>query len=340
MLMTHDKSYSSKCLWGLLLATCFALGCQELFDSDVWWHIRAGQWIREHGQVPALDPFTFASADRPWIDLHWLFQVILSGAFGLAGVAVLSCWRRRCAHWSSGSPCPRAAAPPFWLAGLMLAAGNTGDERRFDPRPELFSLAGIATFLYILARADRTPASLGTSACASRVGQFPRIVRARSHPRGCLYSRLRGCAAQVLVGSLSGAGALVALACLANPYGWRGALFPLELFPKITAWGGPYKAYVAEFMDMRSYIAKVGPVGAAANLYFGTQCFLLGVLPLSFIVPSVWRLAASPRSKDQRPGTRDTALWAGGFTVALGLVAVWVLGFPGVGPTAGRSIPA
>ena len=24
----------------LLVATAFLLGCQELFDSDVWWHVR------------------------------------------------------------------------------------------------------------------------------------------------------------------------------------------------------------------------------------------------------------------------------------------------------------
>ena len=38
------------------------------------------------GRVPALDPFTFTSGDRPWIDLHWLFQLILAGSYALGGV--------------------------------------------------------------------------------------------------------------------------------------------------------------------------------------------------------------------------------------------------------------
>ena len=57
---------------------------------------------------------------------------------------------------------------------------------------------------------------------------------------------------------LGGAALAVVLACLLNPYGWRGAVFPLELFPKITAWGGPYKSYVDEFMDLRTFVQTVG----------------------------------------------------------------------------------
>ena len=82
-------SASARLLDGILLAlvvtAAFLLGCQELFDSDVWWHVRAGQWIWASGRVPASDPFTFASADRPWIDLHWLFQLMLAGATDWVG---------------------------------------------------------------------------------------------------------------------------------------------------------------------------------------------------------------------------------------------------------------
>ena len=37
----------------LVVTTAFLLGCQELFDSDVWWHVRSGQWIWATGRVPA-----------------------------------------------------------------------------------------------------------------------------------------------------------------------------------------------------------------------------------------------------------------------------------------------
>ena len=80
------KKVTDALLMPSLIAAAFLLGCQELSAADVWWHLRAGQWIWENRAVPSLDPFTYASADRPWVDLHWLFQVILAAAFAGGGV--------------------------------------------------------------------------------------------------------------------------------------------------------------------------------------------------------------------------------------------------------------
>ena len=33
----------------------FLLGCYELFDPDIWWHLKSGQWILENGRVPFLE---------------------------------------------------------------------------------------------------------------------------------------------------------------------------------------------------------------------------------------------------------------------------------------------
>jgi hypothetical protein len=62
----------------------FLLGCYELFDPDIWWHVKAGEWILEHGRVPRLDIFTYSSEGRPWIDLHWGFRWSLRWRMPLA----------------------------------------------------------------------------------------------------------------------------------------------------------------------------------------------------------------------------------------------------------------
>ena len=62
----------------LLASIAFLLGSAMLFDTDIWWHVRSGEWILEHRRVPWLDPFTFTSSDRVWIDLHWGFQVAIA----------------------------------------------------------------------------------------------------------------------------------------------------------------------------------------------------------------------------------------------------------------------
>ena len=76
-----------------MVIAAFLLGCQELADADVWWHLGGGQWILDHRRLPGLDPFTFSSPDRTWVDLHWLFQVTLAAAFaggGVRGVILLT----------------------------------------------------------------------------------------------------------------------------------------------------------------------------------------------------------------------------------------------------------
>src|SRR5215469_1771394 len=73
----------------LLSVVVFLLGCYEMGDSDIWWHLRGGQWILEHRHVPHLDPFTFGSADREWIDIHWSYEVLLALAYRAGGVGAL-----------------------------------------------------------------------------------------------------------------------------------------------------------------------------------------------------------------------------------------------------------
>ena len=80
------QSWTDRLIVALLGAVALLLGFEVVLDTDIWWHVRAGEWILSHRRVPWLDPFTFASADRPWIDLHWGFQSALALAYRLAGV--------------------------------------------------------------------------------------------------------------------------------------------------------------------------------------------------------------------------------------------------------------
>src|SRR5947209_10563424 len=50
-----------------------------VFDPDIWWHLRVGQWVVEHGSVPGHDPFSLPGHDRPWVAYSWLFEVVVYG---------------------------------------------------------------------------------------------------------------------------------------------------------------------------------------------------------------------------------------------------------------------
>ena len=124
---------------------------------------------------------------------------------------------------------------------------------------------------------------------------------------------------------VGGATVMVGLACLGNPYGLRGALLPLELLPKITAWGAQYKSYIIEFGDLQEFVRKQG-VAATSGLYLRADCFLLWVVPLSFIIPAIWRTG---RADISSPAWTKGCI--GGFGLTVSLVLASALGFPGPG---------
>jgi hypothetical protein len=60
-------------------------------DPDIWWHMRTGQWILQHGGMPPTEPFTRIGAGKPWAAYSWLFELLLLQLFqrfGLAGIVL------------------------------------------------------------------------------------------------------------------------------------------------------------------------------------------------------------------------------------------------------------
>jgi hypothetical protein len=55
-------------------------------NPDIWWHLRTGQWIVEHGMVPSTDPFSSFGQDKPWIAYSWLFEVLIYGLYQWLGI--------------------------------------------------------------------------------------------------------------------------------------------------------------------------------------------------------------------------------------------------------------
>ena len=136
---------------GLVLALCAVFCLTQLAEVDHYWHLLAGQQILDEHRIPRADSFSFTSSGRPWIDLHWLFQVMLAsvdriggwtgidllkvglivGGFGLALGAAL----RRAG--------PLAVAP---LATLAVLAS----QERFALRPEAASFLRLGALLLCL----------------------------------------------------------------------------------------------------------------------------------------------------------------------------------------------
>ena len=48
-------------------------------DGDVWWHLRAAEWMLAHRRFPRTDPFSSfgLATGKPWAAYSWLFELLL-----------------------------------------------------------------------------------------------------------------------------------------------------------------------------------------------------------------------------------------------------------------------
>jgi tetratricopeptide (TPR) repeat protein len=161
--MSSEAAFSTlrRHSWAVLLcAGAASAGLAPALDGDLWWHLAAGREILQQGELLRSDPFSVSAAGKPWIDVHWLFQLsvlALHRAFGLVGVVGAKCvvigtgavlllaalGRKRATLWA-------APALATLLVGALLAA-----RQLLLPRPVIVTLLMLAAFFYVLERFGR-----------------------------------------------------------------------------------------------------------------------------------------------------------------------------------------
>ncbi|MDF3068667.1 MAG: hypothetical protein K0R38_4268 [Polyangiaceae bacterium] len=129
-------------------------------DGDIWWHLAAGREMVARGSVLVNDPFSVSAAGRPWVDVHWLFQLVAFVVYRAAGLAGLV-WGK-CA---------------LLVAGALVLGATLGRRGRVDGshaafvtllvvalfsarsllllRPVLFTLLFLALFVFVLETVGR-----------------------------------------------------------------------------------------------------------------------------------------------------------------------------------------
>jgi len=302
-----EPSRRLRLLDGLILAAflalTFLLGAFPLKDTDFWWHLRTGDLIRQTGVVPSVDTYTFTVAGSPWVDLHWVYQVAVSLVYERGGVpaltlakcavttlAVLLLVTARRRDW------PLWAMTAAWLPALLVLGG------RMYVRPETLTLLYLAAYLAVLSRVDRWPALAYALfpvqvAWVNTQGLFvlgpvllaAALADAAVRPGSFAAGRTRWWR---LVG---GAAVLVGLACLVNPYGFRGALYPVQL---ARTMGNPvFSNTIAELTPIPLFIQRDGLVSLPLRL----QILTMALGALSFLAPIVWLVAVRFSTRDPEP---------------------------------------
>ena len=76
-----------RALLGAVLILVAAVGLDALSDPDVWWHIRLGDWIIAHHQIPAGELFAYTAFGNPLVAHEWLSETIFAALAAVGGLA-------------------------------------------------------------------------------------------------------------------------------------------------------------------------------------------------------------------------------------------------------------
>ncbi len=289
----------------LFLSLTFLLGIFPLKDADFYWHLRTGDLIRQTGQVPHVDIFTFQRLGTPWIDLHWIFQIGISWVYQHGGVvglnlakcgvtclAVLLLVTARRPDW------PVWIMTLAWLPALLVLGG------RMYVRPETLTLLYLASFLAIVTRWDRRPAlafllplvqiawvnSQGLFVLGPVVLIFALLDSAMR--RGAFAPERRRWWLTIGIASVA-----TAAACVVNPYGFTGALYPLQL---ASTMGNPvFSQSIGELMPVPEFIRRTPEWWSNLPLVLHLATIALGAL--SFLVPLCWSIGARLSGSEVSP---------------------------------------
>ncbi|MEE9291474.1 MAG: hypothetical protein V3U83_00955, partial [Acidobacteriota bacterium] len=238
----------------LVLAGSFCL--TRLAEVDFHWHLLTGIRILAEGRPPVVDAFTHTSAGRPWIDLHWLFQVIIALVDRAGGWAALDLLKISLIVGAFGvafaTGLQRAGAGTVSALGLATVVAA---QERFTLRPEATSFLFLALLLFLLSRRERGWRWLWPI-------PFLMILWANMHALfavglGMIVLTLLGEVLErsragpgrssVVVAPLAWATGGAILGTLMTPYGWRGWDLPRRLLFERLAGENLYSRSIAEF---------------------------------------------------------------------------------------------
>jgi hypothetical protein len=140
-------------------------------EPDIWWMLRTGEWIWTEKAVPSVDMFSYTYAGAEWVNVKWLFELIISAfaaVAGAEGIMILQAMATlgiiRFAYVGGRANLQRVGQnqsntlnPLRWdlaFLGMGIFALLAMDFR-FIGRPELVSHFFTAAYLFIFARYAR-----------------------------------------------------------------------------------------------------------------------------------------------------------------------------------------
>jgi hypothetical protein len=209
-------------------------------DGDVFWHLAAGREIVRRSSLLFADPFSLSASGRPWVDIHWLFQLGAYGVHALGGLTALVV--AKCALVVAGAlvflvAVPRRARTAY---ALVLLATLIAARQLLLVRPVIVSMVLLAIHFLALERFRR-------DGRARHLAPLPFVQVAWANCQGLfalgpalVVAYAIGAASERSWDRLKRLSVVLALSVVASsitPFGVRALELPSTLFSRIVPGG-------------------------------------------------------------------------------------------------------
>ncbi|MBL8025785.1 MAG: hypothetical protein JNL74_05210 [Fibrobacteres bacterium] len=206
-------------------------------DADIFWHLASAREMVQQGTFLNVDPFSEFGSQKPWFNMHWLFQLLVLAVYNIGalyGLIVLKCFIFGTAAFiamrgfSGGNK-------PLRFAVTFLALYQV--RYYLLERPVMFTVLFIVLYLYLIDKYDKERKSVFLV-----VIPFIQILWTNMQglsPIGIFITGVFALEAYLRKDKMAfrHGGALLffqAAAQFINPYGVNGVTWPLALLKRIS----------------------------------------------------------------------------------------------------------
>lgn len=229
--------------WAVILLA-FLLGCTHILATRALVHIKTGQYLMSHGWLPPeTDVFSSTASDRPWINLSWLFDLLLGIVYsvsgGAIGVSVLAGLLAAVAFYIIGRTSRLDVST--WWGSICAALALLVCYPQFTAQPELVTLLGAAVLLWLLNQFQESEQSRALWLAVPLIAVWSNLDPRMFLGLGLLVLYAAGDSLGTFLGFASPLDGrrrkqlwLIVAACfgaaLLNPFGWHSLAAPYTLY--------------------------------------------------------------------------------------------------------------
>lgn len=135
------------------LTSILAMAAHVTVDSDTFWHLAAGRWMVQHGQILRADPFSITKVGQEWIYPGWLSQLLLFGIHQALGFLGINLFTMGVVLLVFALLWGMLSGPPLLRASVLALSAATS-AIFWSARPQMLTLLLAVIYLWVLQKEE------------------------------------------------------------------------------------------------------------------------------------------------------------------------------------------